>query len=451
MEKGCDSFESVSGAGMKPFTIAIVGRANVGKSSLFNGLVGYTRSIVYDRPGTTLDEIGESVDWGLGPFRLFDTQGIEGETDEQTLVRFLKKSDVAIFVVDAISGPTPYDTLLAQTLKRTKKPVLLCVNKSESKASESELTFAELGFPFMIPTSAAHKTNLDPVREWCLSEQRRAGGLVTQPKGEGNSVKLALVGRPNTGKSTLMNSLCGQAVSRVSPQALTTRDPVSFEWDTPLGTVRLVDTAGMRRPRTKKEPIEEFSLKAATRTIDRSEVVFLMIASHEPVSDQDIRLLNLLVREGKPAAVLLNFWDLLSPVERKHFLDDSDFGFLIKQFPLLPLSGLTGWNVDQCLPLAFKLKATSQKRVKTSRLNRVVEKMVAKNPPPSNGRQSFNILYASQVNTEPPTFVFFMNRKGVLPASYQKYIEGQLRKEFKLKGQSLRVYFRGDDKRARNH
>jgi GTP-binding protein len=206
----------------------------------------------------------------------------------------------------------------------------------------------------------------------------------------------------------------------------------------------MVDTAGVRRPRSQKEPVEIFSVQASTRAIRNADVVFLCIASHEPISDQDMRLLSLAEREGRPTAVLLNFWDRLGPAERKHFMEDTEFAPYLRKFRVLPMSGLTGLNAERCLPLAFRLFRQSRRRVRTSKLNRMVDNIISHNPPPTAGKQNFNILYASQVKVNPPTFVFFMNRKGNLPMSYQRYLENRLKKDLGFQGQTVRVFFRGE-------
>ena len=482
--------------------IVIIGRPNVGKSSLMNALLGYRRAIVWDEPGTTLDVVAEKSSWDRRPFLLIDSQGIFSEDDTRVLEDLIARADAFIFVVDAISGPTPFDRWIAQRLQASKKPTLLCINKIEAKQSHSETDFAELGFTETLSVSAAHRFNLATAKTWVVDtlanelgveavakdvpvtqlalaepevlgkkgkkkrkgasemEEKSTGGIVRDSKAasiarrtaitDGEApLTIALIGRPNTGKSTLMNRLCGEMVSRVSPKPLTTRDPVSWELKTPQGWVHLIDTAGMRRPRSDKTSIEVFSIQASTRALRQADVVFLLIGSAEGVTDQDVRLLNLIVEEGRPTAVLLNFWDQLGSHERKTFVEGTDFKAYLDNFHLLPLSGLTGFNAQQILPLAFRLYKQAQKRVKTSRLNEVVERIVSSNPPPNAGRQNFNILYASQVRVDPPTFVFFMNRESNIPDHYRTYLEKQLRQKLGFKGQSIRVLFRGQKSRPK--
>jgi len=417
--------------------IALVGRPNVGKSSLLNGLLGYRRAIVLDQPGTTMDIVGERVEWVESPLSILDSQGIFDEGDSSVIEMLDERADAFLFVVDALSGPTPFDKWIAQLLLQRKKPILLCVNKTEAKKSYAASDFASLGMDTAVEVSAEHRRNLEEIREWC---QKLVEGDAMEPVTE--PVNLALIGRPNTGKSTLMNRLCSSEVSRVSPIPHTTRDTVTQEIQTKLGLVRLLDTAGMRRPRSKKEDLETFSIQATTRALREADVVLLLINCSEAITDQDMRLLNLVTREGKPTVVLLNFWDMLTPKERKHYLEESELARYLVGFKTVPFSGLTGLGTDDIYPMIFRLYNQGKKRIKTSKLNRIVERMIQKNPPPTRGKQNFNILYASQVRTEPPSFVFFMNRKTSLPESYQKYLENDLRKHLGLKSQPIRLFFR---------
>lgn len=448
--------------------IVIVGRPNVGKSSLLNALLGYRRAIVWDEPGTTLDVVSEKATWEGKTFLLSDSQGIFSEEDSTVLDKLIAMGDIFIFVADAISGPTPFDQWIATKLKSVRKRVLLCINKVEAKESHSETDFAELGFSETLSISAAHRFNIPTVKQWIVSALGGGVMAATEENGEEEDfgdfeiesrktavtegeapLTIALIGRPNTGKSTLMNRICGSEVSRVSPTPLTTRDSVGWEIETPHGKVHMVDTAGMRRPRSEKSSIEIYSIQSSTRALRDADMVFLLIGCAEGVTDQDVRLLNLIVSEGRPTAVLLNFWDCLSSLERKAFLEGTEFRSYLSNFHLVPISGLTGFNTKEILPLAFRLYKQAQKRVKTARLNEVVERIIANNPPPTAGKQNFNILYASQVRVDPPTFVFFMNRQGNIPQSYRTYMERQLRKKLGFKGQSIRVLFRGGKPRAK--
>lgn len=427
----------------KKFTVALIGRPNVGKSSLFNALVGFRRTIVFDAPGTTRDIIREHVRKDEAEFDLLDSQGLFEQGDVAILDRVTQLADAIIFVVDGSVGCTPFDRWIATYLHQAKLPVLVCINKTDRTLADGFEVFAELRFEDMIEVAAVHKRGFSELLEW-IGRKVNAEEPNTYGDGPDETISIAIVGRPNTGKSTLMNRLCGETVSQVSPEAHTTRDPVGFDLMTPAGKVRLLDTAGVRRPRSKKDQVEIFSIQASTRMVHAADVVLLMIASHEPITDQDMRLLNLIEREGKPTVILLNFWDRLSASQKKEYVLDSGFDQYVSQFKVVPISARMGTNVERCMPAALRLWRQSKRRIPTAKLNRLVEKMIQRNPPPTMGRRTFNILYASQVKSSPPTFLFFMNRKASLPEHYRRYLENSLRSALHLQGQPLRLFFRGN-------
>jgi len=419
--------------------IYIVGRPNVGKSMVFNKLVRFRRAIVLDLPGTTVDEVVQTVDFGNGPFELVDTQGIQSEKDVSLIRSFSKKAAAFLLVVDGQSGPIPFDESIAKELIKVKQPVLLCVNKCEGHASDNYIEFMSMGFKEVLPISAAHETNFGELKEWCEKHV-----TFEEKTTEETSISLALVGRPNTGKSTLMNWLCCQDVSRVSPKALTTRDPVHFDIHTRRGLLRLVDTAGIRKSKKGRTQVEVFSIQASRRAVRDADVSFLLIDSTEKVTDQDMRLLRLLSQAGKPAAILFNFWDKLDEEQQKEVWTKLSNAIQkhLSNFELLNISGLKGYNLSKCLDMAFDLVKKNQSRVPTAALNKAVREIVAKNPPPAKGTKHFNILYASQVKSTPPTFVFFTNRKEAISPTYRRYLDNELRHRFDFVGQSLRLFFR---------
>lgn len=426
--------------------VGLIGRSNVGKSSLFNALLGVQRSIVFDEAGTTRDCISHDARWSGKMIRLIDGRGIFEEEGHRIVHRISACSDCCLFVVDASAGPVPFDHDIAVVLRHVRKPVLVVANKSDRSVIESQFDFFELGFPDVACVSATERRNLSVIRDWCVKQSRLLeAGEIADPGPPADPVVLsvALVGRPNTGKSTLMNRLCDGNVSEVSPTPLTTRDPVTEEIITRRGKVRLIDTAGIRRPSSRKGEIEVLSVKATQRWIRRTDASMLLIASHEAVTDQDMRLLSLLEKEGKPAVILLNFWDRLTRRERDEFVKSSEFVEILRRFKALPISGKTGFQVDRCLPLIMDIYRKSTERIRTSRLNRIIHSMVTKNPPPLVGNRPFNILYASQVSVYPPTFVFFVNKRGI-PDSYRRYIKNYLRESLGLGGQPVRVLLRSD-------
>ncbi len=427
------------------YTVGILGRPNVGKSCLFNALLKSNRSIVLDMPGTTMDELVEKVRWEERDLFLIDTQGVFEEGDFPVVDRNMRRSDAVLFVVDALVGVTPFDRWLATELKAARIPTLLVINKAENNEGMHESEFAELGFDEVTEVSAAHRRNLGSIKEWCVKTVPQS----KVPEDKKEAVKVAIVGRPNSGKSTLMNRFCKASVSRVSPIPHTTRDPVRQEIETRQGLIQFIDTAGVRRPNAKKEPVEFFSIKATERTIEDSDVILLCIASHEDVTDQDMRLLGLVDKAGKPTVVLLNFWDKLDRESQAKYLRNSEFFRVLKKFPLVKISGKTGFNLSKILPMAVRLYSQGNRRVPTAKLNKAVENLVRRNPPPTIGRGNFNILYASQVAVSPPTFVFFLNRKEALPTSYRRYVENSLKQAFDMEGQPMRLLFRSREREPR--
>jgi len=404
---------------------------------------------VLHEAGSTLDWVREKVRWT--PLTLSDSQGIFDEGDSEALKEILESSDVFLFVVDSQVGLTPFDRWLSKEILKSKKPCLLILNKCDGKRDFGPEDFSELGFGETIEVSAAHRKGLNEIKTWCrnvlgLQEELELDESVKRNEVDG-PIRLALIGRPNAGKSTLMNKLCRKKVSRVSPLPHTTRDPVSFEIESFGRPVKLMDTAGIRRPRSQKESLEQFSIHASTRALKDASVVFLLINCSEAITDQDMRLLSLIERSKKPTVVLLNFWDKLTGEERRHFIGNSDFARYLKRFKTQPISAKTGWNIDKLMKWVVTLSEQSEKRIKTSELNRFVKEVIGKNPPPAAGSGNFNILYASQVKTKPPTFIFFMNRKGNLPESYQRYIENQIKGRLGFKSQPIRLHFRA----ARDH
>ena len=418
------------------FNLLIIGRANVGKSTLCNALLGYRRSIIYDEPGTTRDIVMGKANWGKGEFCLFDTQGVFDESDVAWLGSELKKASACLLVVDAGSGPTPFDQLVVRAARLQKVPVLLVINKCDKPDAYLSEDFAGLGVGEIVEVSAAHRRSIDQVKAWALERQPDRADILEGAE----PIHLAIVGRPNTGKSTLLNRLARSKVSRVSPTALTTRDPVYCDISFKGQSIRLIDTAGVRRPRSQMEAIEALSVQASTKTIERADVVFLCVASDEGVTDQDLRLLSLIERKKKPVAILFNFWDRLSREEQRRVWQDR--AHPVRNFEALPVSGKTGYNLSRLLTVATALSAGACKRFSTAEVNKVVRSIVERNPPPVRGSRTFNILYTSQVKTQPPTFVFFMNRKAALPGSYRRFLENELRKRFRFSSQPIQLFFR---------
>ncbi|MBV9931591.1 MAG: ribosome biogenesis GTPase Der [Alphaproteobacteria bacterium] len=425
-------------------TVAIVGRPNVGKSTLFNRLVGKKLALVDDRPGVTRDRReGEASLLGLD-FRVIDTAGYEDEDPEtlpgrmrQQTIAAVREADAALFLVDARAGVTPLDEEIARWLRSDTTPVVLAANKAEGRAGESGLMEAyALGFGDPIALSAEHGEGVVDLFEQLRphverEEEDEAGGA-----GDA-TLKLAIVGRPNAGKSTLINRILRQDRLITGPEAGITRDSIAidWEWHAPDGTarpVRLIDTAGMRKKAKVEDKLEKLAVADARRAVDFAEVVVLLLDGTRGLEAQDLRIADNVLQEGRGLVVAINKWDVAENGSAlfngiKAALDEGLSQ--ARGVPLLTVSGMTGKGIDQLLGAAFDIRDTWSKRVSTGQLNRWFEAAVEKNPPPAPGGKRIKLRYITQVNTRPPAFVLFGNRVDALPDSYLRYLTNGLRKE----------------------
>jgi GTPase len=459
---------------MRKPLVAIVGRPNVGKSTLFNRLIGERRAVVDDRAGTTRDRvIGESV-WNGVVFDVVDTGGIEaprrGQANQPVLSEdsadfideiraqaelAISEADVVIFMVDVRSGPTAADHEVADLLRhrqqrrngRLHPPVLLAANKAETLAREADaVAFYELGMGDPFPISSLHATGtgdlLDAVVQALPAPNVPPGGADAD---EDTSVKIAIVGRPNVGKSSLLNRLLGQERAIVSPIPGTTRDALDTQLvynDIPL---TLIDTAGLRRRGHIDPGVERWSTLRAFRAIERADVVLLVIDATEPFTAQDAHIAGFVIDALKSAVVVVNKWDLIE--KDNYTMQDftrrlrNELAFL-DYVPVLFISAKTGQRVDRVLPMALQVQEERLVRVPTSELNRIVRAAVQAHPPPSRGQRVLKISYASQVRTDPPTFLFHVNDPDLVHFSYKRYLENELRKAYSFVGTPLRLSFR---------
>lgn len=439
--------------------VAIVGRPNVGKSTLFNRLVGERRAIVEDQPGTTRDRVYGVSDWGGIEFTVVDTAGLQ-DIDEAELSSHaeiakhtreqartaIDEADVIVFMVDTKMGLTAGDHEVADLLRRTDKPTILVANKADS-SSRRELAydFYELGLGEPIPVSSYHGSGtgdlLDRVVE-ALPEFEEV------PETEGP--RIAIVGRPNVGKSRLLNALMGQERSIVSDVPGTTRDSVDTQLVWAGQPLTLIDTAGIRRRGRIDAGVEQYSVLRSMRAIDRADVVLLVIDATESFTAQDLHIAGYVEEQKKGMVVVVNKWDLIekdsSTMEeyREKAKEALDF---MPYAPLAFISAKFGQRVQQVLELALTVVDERTKRVPTAALNKLLRDAVAKHPPPSKPGKWVKFYYATQADVSPPTFIFFVNDPAQIHFSYRRYLENLLREQFGFTGNPMRLSFRGREEK----
>ncbi|GIU87820.1 MAG: GTPase Der [Acidimicrobiia bacterium] len=432
-------------------TVAVVGRPNVGKSTLVNRIVGRRAAIVEERPGVTRDRKEYEAEWRGRAFRVVDTggwlapgdPGLTGE-DPQLAAKVsrqaeaaLREADVVVLVVDVTTGITEEDARVARVLQRAGRPVIVAANKVDDERREADAWgFARLGLGDPVPVSALHGRLagelLDAIVAALPAPAPPAAPDAAPGTGPGDGIfSVAIVGRPNVGKSTLFNRLVGHERAVVHDLPGTTRDAVDTVVETDEGPLRFVDTAGLRRRSRIDEPTEYYSLVRALQAIDRADAALLVLDASEGVTAQDQRLAERVDAAGTAIVIVANKWDLLDAERRAAFrrqvADELSF---LAYAPLVPVSALTGRRVHQLLPALRAAEAAYHRRVPTAALNRVVREAQAAHPPPAIRRHRPRILYATQGATDPPTFTLFATRP--LPAPYLRYLERKLREAFDL-------------------
>jgi len=435
-------------------TVAIVGRPNVGKSTLFNRLVGKRLALVDDRPGVTRDRReGEVKLLGLD-FRVIDTAGFEDE-DPHTLPgrmrqqteAAVREADAALFMVDAREGLTPLDEEIGRWLRAEATPVIVVANKAEGRASESGIFEAfRLGLGDPIALSAEHGEGVADLFQALQPFVEREAAGDEEEQGEGAPLSLAIVGRPNAGKSTLVNRMLGQERMITGPEAGITRDSISLAWEHDGRPVRLVDTAGLRKRAKVEDKLERLSVADTKRAIDYAEVVVLLLDATRGLEAQDLRIASQVIEEGRALIIALNKWDV---AEHASSLFNGVKAALaeglaqLRDVPVLTVSAKTGKGIDTILNVAFELREAWSRRVPTGELNRWFEAAVEANPPPAPKGQRIKLRYITQVTSRPPTFVVFGNRTDELPESYRRYLLNAMRRDLKLGPVPLRLDFRG--------
>jgi GTPase len=442
--------------------VAIIGRPNVGKSTLFNRLVGKKLALVDDRPGVTRDRREGDADLLGLKFRLVDTAGFE-EDDPQSLPGRMRAqtqaavdgADVALFVIDARAGIVPLDEEIGRWLRGAKTPVIVLANKCEGKAaSESGLMEAySLGFGDPIAFSAEHGEGLGELFSDLLPyvERDEVEAVETfNDESDDAPLKLAIVGRPNAGKSTLVNKMLGEDRMITGPEAGITRDSITIDWEWPspdgrLREVRLIDTAGLRKKSKVEDKLERLSAADTRHAIDFAEVVVLLLDATRGLEAQDLRIADQIFSEGRALVIALNKWDV---AENGSSLYQGVRGALEEGFsqvrgvPLLTISAATGKGIDQLLQAAFETRAAWSQRIGTGALNRWFENAVEKNPPPAPGGRRIKLRYATQIKTRPPSFVIFGTRVDQLPESYRRYLVNGIRRELGFGAVPVRLTLR---------
>lgn len=436
-------------------TVAIIGRPNVGKSTLFNRLVGKRLALVDDQPGVTRDRReGDANLLGL-EFRIIDTAGFEDE-DPQSLPGRMRQqteaavmdADVALFMIDARVGVTPLDEEIARWLRAADRPVVVLANKAEGRAGETGVIEAmAFGFGDPVPLSAEHGEGVvdlfDALRPFVDREDEEEPE--EDPESPDAPLKLAIVGRPNAGKSTLINRMLGQDRLITGPEAGITRDAIAIEWEWEGRPVRLIDTAGMRKRARVQEKLEKLSVADALRAVDFAEVVVLLLDATRGLEVQDIKIADRVLQEGRALVIALNKWDV---AENASSLFNGVKGALeeglaqAKGVPLLTVSAFSGKGIDTLLKVAFETREAWSRRVSTGQLNRWFDRAIEANPPPAPGGKRIKMRYITQNNTRPPSFVLFGTRVDMLPESYKRYLINGIRREFDFGAVPVRLNLR---------
>jgi GTPase len=436
------------------FTVAIVGRPNVGKSTLFNRLVGAGRALVDPTPGVTRDRISGEARLGHLRFTAVDTAGLdegppeslEGRLRQQTAAA-LAEADIALMLIDAKTGLTALDRHFARWLRRARTPVILVANKCEGMAAESLASEAwGLGLGAPVPISAQNGEGLADLAEALDAHMPAASSDKREAEVEDTVLRMAIVGRPNVGKSSLINRLIADERLLTGPEPGLTRDAVAVAWQWQGRRIELVDTAGLRR-RARIEPgaLEQLSTRSALTALRQAEVVVLMVDASAPLEQQDVTIANRAAEAGRALVVAANKWDLVEePQAALTLLRERLESRLphLKGIACLPLSVRTGKNLDRLLPLVVDTHERWSRRIPTGPLNRWLAAATAAHPPPMAKARRVKIRYATQVSTRPPTFVLFVSQAGALPETYLRYLTNSLRDAFDLAGVPLRLRLR---------
>ena len=431
--------------------VAIIGRPNVGKSMLFNKLTGQRTSIVEDTPGVTRDRIYGECEWCGRTFSLVDTGGIEPDTDSEML-KFMRRqaeigielADAVIMVVDVRSGVTAADQDVATMLRKSRKPVCLAVNKCDSigTVNPDVFEFYSLGIGDLFETSAIHGHGTGDMLDWVLENIPEDNS----EDEESDVIKVAIVGKPNVGKSSLTNQILGEERVIVSNIAGTTRDAIDSYFENETGKYCFIDTAGMRRKSKVDDMIERYSNMRSVAAIERADVCLILIDANDGVTEQDTKIAGLVHEAGKAAIIVVNKWDAVEDKETNTMRDmelkiRQDLSYMTYA-PVVFLSALTGSRVSKLFPMIQDVHTQNNSRITTGALNSILADATTRVQPPSDKGRRLKIYYMTQASTKPPHFVIFCNDARLFHFSYQRYLENQIREVFGLQGTPVRITIR---------
>jgi len=431
--------------------VALVGRPNVGKSTLFNRLVGARLAIVEDMPGTTRDRLYADAEWQGRVFTVVDTGGLVLTPSDEITAQVraqvqvaLDEADVIVFLADIMDGLTHADMDIADILRRTQKPVILAINKADNPKREQGIhEFYALGLGEPLPISALQGKGIGELLEAITH------ALPTLPAEEEvrpHALHIALVGRTNVGKSSLLNRILGEERVIVSEQPGTTRDAIDTFVRFHGQEIVMIDTAGIRRRGRIEGGVERYSVLRALKAIGRADVVLLLLDAVEGVTAQDAHIAGYIYEQAKSTIVLVNKWDLVEKDSSTQSQYEAYIRRELKFMPFVPVlfvSALTGQRVSQILPLALRVNEQRQQRLSTEQINAILREATARHSPPSKYGKKLRFYYGTQVEINPPTFVFFVNDERLVHFSYERYLENQIRQYYKYEGSPLRLIFRG--------
>jgi GTPase len=434
-------------------SIAIIGRPNVGKSTLFNRLVGQKLALVDDRPGVTRDRREGEARLGPLRFRIIDTAGLDEAEQGSLLGRMraqteaaIAEADAILFLMDARAGVLPADQPFAELVRRSGKPVVLVANKAEGGAGTAGAYEAfSLGLGEPVPFSAEHGEGMGELFDALLPYVGEAEEEEEEERAEGKPLKVAIVGRPNSGKSTLINRLIGAERLLTGPEAGITRDAIAIDWEWRGRPIKLYDTAGLRKRARVQDKLEKLSVADALRAVQFAEVVVVLLDATIPFEKQDLSIVDLIEQEGRAIVIGLNKWDLVAdkPGLLKELREEA--ARLLPQVrgaPLVPISGLAGEGLDRLMQAIVQAHEVWNRRIPTARLNQWLEGALSANPPPAVSGRRIKIRYMTQAKARPPTFAVFGNQLDALPKSYTRYLVNGLREAFDLPGVPIRVSLR---------